>query len=908
MRRKTTMAFLKHYGTKRESGRYPWGSGELPYQHEPWFRGKVLELRSQGWSETDIAASFGMNTRELRDRMTLAKESEVAAQTSQIYRMREAGHSYRAIGERLGIPEATVRARLKPANQEKAKITSNVSNVLKDAVDSNKYIDIGAGVENHLGVSQDKLRKAVSSLTESGDYKVQYLQVKQMGTGKMTSLKVLTSADTPWKEVNANKQEIRMPVERSEDGGRTFDKIRKPVDISSSRVKIKYAEDGGIEKDGVIELRRGVEDLNLGQARYAQVRISVDGTHYLKGMAMYSDNMPDGYDIVFNTNKKRGTPMIEGDKGVLKPQKDDPSNPFGATIKKDEDLIRCQSYYIDKDGKRKQSALNIVSEEGNWGEWDNTIASQMLSKQYPSTAKRQLKIYADKKIAEFDSINELTNPTIKKKLMESFADGCDAAASHLKAAGFPRQKWKVILPFPELKDNEIFAPDFRDGEEVICIRYPHGGVFEIPRLIVNNKTEIPNKLIPNAKDAVGINAKVAEQLSGADFDGDTVLVIPTAGQTLKTEKVRKSLQEFDPKASYPSYPGMKVMDERTKGIQMGMASNLITDMTIKGAPMDEIERAVKHSMVVIDAKKHKLNWQQSEQDFGISELKKKYQSTAQGGASTLISKATSQAHPYARKEVTSPKTMNAKELADWNAGKKVYRETGETYKTVSTNRKGETVIKEHRRTIESTKMAEVDDARKLSSGSMMEEIYAEHANRMKQLANDARKVARETPTLKYSPSAKKTYAPEVEALDAALRKAQANAPLERRAQIIANYEVSSKIAANPSLKDDKDKLKKIKGQAITSARDRVGAKKEIIIPTEKQWEAIQAGAITDSKLKAILDNSDLDRIKQLATPKTNNRISDSTVSRIKGMLASGHTTAEIAEALGVSTSTVSNFV
>ena len=35
---------LAHYGIPRRSGRYPWGSGEDPYQHSKDFLGRVEEM------------------------------------------------------------------------------------------------------------------------------------------------------------------------------------------------------------------------------------------------------------------------------------------------------------------------------------------------------------------------------------------------------------------------------------------------------------------------------------------------------------------------------------------------------------------------------------------------------------------------------------------------------------------------------------------------------------------------------------------------------------------------------------------------------------------------------------------------------------------------------------------------
>ena len=140
----------------------------------------------------------------------------------------------------------------------------------------------------------------------------------------------------------------------SHDDGETFDKFVYPKSMDSSRLKIRYAEDGGIQKDGVIEIRRGVDDLSLGDSHYAQVRILVDGNRYLKGMAVYSDDLPDGVDVMFNTNKKKGTPTSD----VLKKVKDDPDNPFGSLIK-----AGGQSYYIDADGKRQLSLINKRAED-----------------------------------------------------------------------------------------------------------------------------------------------------------------------------------------------------------------------------------------------------------------------------------------------------------------------------------------------------------------------------------------------------------------------------------------------------------------------------------------------------------------------------------------------------------------
>lgn len=890
---------LMHYGTPRHSGRYPWGSGENPYQSSTGFYGMAKQLKSDGMSDKEIAESFGMSTREYKSAYSNAKNEVRAANRAEALRLKDKGYSNTAIGQRMGVNESTVRSWMDEGIAERSSISKNTAKALKSAVDDKKYIDIGGGVENQMGISRTALDNAVKMLKDEG-YTVHYIQTEQLGTGHKTSIKVLAPPDTTYSEVWNHKADIEFPGFHSEDKGRTIDKIGKPVSISSKRIKINYAEEGGKDKDGVIELRRGVDDISLGKAKYAQVRIAVDGTHYLKGMAMYRDDMPDGVDIIFNTNKAKGTPMLgEKDNSVLKPMKKDQDNPFGATIKGERELILAQRYYTDKNGKRQQSALNIVNEEGDWNTWRKSLSSQMLSKQSPMLAKKQLKLAYDLKQDEFDSIMKLENPVIRQQLLDKFADGCDSAAVHLKAAGLPRQASKVILPFPSMKENEVYAPSFRDGEEVVLIRYPHGGTFEIPRLKVNNKVPDAKKTLHNAQDAIGINAKVAERLSGADFDGDTVLVIPTSTAKIKTSKPLDGLKDFDPQRDYKAYPGMPEVKGSgfNKQQQMGNVSNLITDMTIKGATPDELARAVRHSMVIIDAEKHNLNYKQSAIDNNIAELKKKYQGGSNRGASTIISRASATAYVPVRKELTNTKYMTDDEKKRYSKGEKIYRETGETYISKKTG-------KEVKRISKSTKMAETSDANTLSSGYLIETVYSEHANKLKALANKARAESRSTDYIPYSKEAHVKYKDQVDSLNSKLNIALKNRPLERKAQLIANAKVKNVYAANPDM--DSDDLKKLKGRCLTEARLQTGASKQQIKIEPKEWEAIQAGAISTNKLKSIVQNSDLDVLKQLAMPREMRGVTPAQESRIKVLESRGYTLAEIADAVGVSTSTITN--
>lgn len=880
--------FIMHYGIPRRSGRYPWGSGENAYQRNSDFLGMVDDLRRQGMSEAEIAKGFDMTTTRLRALRSIAKNEKRQADVAQALRLKEKGLSNTAIGERMGINESSVRGLLDPSIKENSDILFTTSNMLKDQVDQKGVIDVGVGVENQLGISGTKLKTAIAALEEQG-YVTHNVQVDQVGTDKKTTIRVLAPPGTEYKDIVTDLTQIKSIQEYSEDGGRTFKVIQPPTPVSADRVAVRYAEEGGADADGVIYLRRGVDDISLGGARYAQVRIAVEGGRYMKGMAMYKDDMPDGVDLLFNTNKSNTGNKLDAMKKIT----DDEDNPFGSIVR--------QRHYIGRDGKEHLSAINVVgtdgraNEEGNWNEWSRNLSSQVLSKQSPALAKQQLDIAYSAKKAEYDEIMSLTNPVVRAHLLQKFSDGADASAVHLKAAALPRQRTQVILPINSLKDNEIYAPNFRDGEKVALVRYPHGGKFEIPELTVNNRNKearasLSDDVRGHAKDAVGINSRVAGRLSGADFDGDTVLVIPNNSKNIRSEPPLEKLKGFDPQKSYPAYEGMKPMSPKTKQQKMGDVSNLITDMTIRGASNAELARAVRHSMVVIDAEKHKLNWQQSAKDHGIAELKKKYQGGSRAGASTLISKASSDIRVPLRK----PRPAKDGGPIDKATGKRVFVETGESY----IDSKGRTVVKKFK----SKKMTETEDAHTLSSGTPMEKVYADHANRLKSLANTARKSMVDTVPTPYSPSAKKAYAKEVSSLNAKLNVALKNAPLERQAQLLANAIVSTKRKAQPDM--DNSELKKVKGLALTEARARTGAGKTRIRIEKPEWDAIQAGAISKSQLEKILDNTDLDLIKQYATPRSTSSVSPTIVSRARSMQASGHTQAEIAEALGVSTSTL----
>ncbi len=947
---------LMHYGTPRHSGRYPWGSGENPYQRNGDFLSRVDELKGQGLSDTEIAKAMGLTTTQFRTQRSLAKDERRALEVERAKALQSDGYNPSEIARMMGYnSESSIRSLLNSDSEARMNQARVTAENLKRQVDEHGMIAISAGTERYLGVSREKLEEALYILELEGYNHFGGGVPQVTNKGQQTNIRVLCPPDTPYKEITRTytdkNGEVHEKVTKvsssiydfdkvhpleevcdsiSYDNGDSFQKgFHYPASMNSERIQVVYAEQGGTKKDGVIELRRGVNDLSLGDAHYAQVRILVDGTHYLKGMAMYADDLPDGVDVRFNTNKKEGTPVCgPKDNTVLKTIKKDPNNPFGSLIKEH----GGQSFYDDPNGeftdpktgkKQSLSLINKRAEEGDWSDWDDKLPSQFLSKQSLKLIKNQLSLTMADAQAEYDEICSLTNPTVKKVLLQSFADDCDAAAVHLKAASLPRQKYKVILPITSMKDDEVYAPGYENGEKVALIRFPHGGTFEIPVLTVNNKQAEAKSKLGLAKDAVGINSKVAERLSGADFDGDTVMIVPTGkGVKITSTPPLKGLEGFDGKLEYghdstKTDPdgtvhyyrnGREFKPMKNTQTEMGIISNLITDMTLRGAKESELAKAVRHSMVVIDAEKHGLDYKQSEKDNDIAYLKKTYQGTTDAngryheGAATLISRSKSQQEVLKRKG--SPK-VNQKGK-DWYdpskpEGSLIWNSVTEEY----TDKNGKVKV----RTQKSTKMAETDDARLLISDAdtPQERAYAEYANQRKDLANKARLEIINTGKIAYSASAKATYKEEVDGMLADLNIALRNAPKETQAQIIANSKVAAMKKANPDMTSKE--IKKASQQALTEARIQMGAERIKVPLDEKRWEAIQAGAISESQLIKILNNSDIDEVRQYATPRTTSTLSPAKVNKIEAMQASGnYSIAEIAQAVGVSSSTVSKYL
>ena len=614
---------LEHYGTKRHSGRYPWGSGDNPYQHSGDFLSRVEELKKKGLSEKEILETindslpdeYKMGLTEFRTARQKAGHDRKALEYDQIRALKDDGLGWKEIGDKLGMSESSVRSKYNNAIGEKASQAEKIAATLKEEVDKKGMIDISEGANQVLGVSESKLDEAAYILEAEYGYQRYGVGIRQpTNVRQQTNITVLAKPEFDQKYAYQHQDQIdSLGDYHSDDGGETFTKLQRPSSLDSSRVAIRYGDEGGLDKDGVMEIRRGVPDLDLGKSHYAQVRILVDGDHYLKGMAVYSDDLPDGVDVMFNTNKPSGTPKMK----VLKEAKADPDNPFGAAIK-----ANGQSMYIGEDGKEHLSPINKLKEEGDWDTMSRNVSSQFLSKQ-------------------------------------------------------------------------------------------------------------PKKLIENQ-----LNLTVA-----------------------------------DYKAQY-----------------------------------DEIMR------------------------------------------------------------YDNPKAEDTVSL-----------------------------------------ISETKDARTLSSGTIQENLYADFSNKLKAMANQARKEAANMKGIQRNPEAAKTYAPEVASLKEKYNNMVANKPKERKAMLIANANIKAKIqeqGLDPTI--DKKEIKKISSVEMQRARDSVGAsgRKSKVTFTDREWEAVQAGAISDNMLTKFLNSSDSDEIVKRAMPKNVTVMTSAKMSKANAMLRSGYSYAEIAKACGVPESTV----
>ena len=1020
----------------RGSGRYPYGSGERPHQHSWDLKSRFEKLSKEidpetgkRYSEKKIAEMMGFTKQEwdketqewktVGNSRKLRAEKEIATANVNSDKYEEVmwyynhinpdtGKPYKRadIARILGINESSVRS---IENTKTAAVDNQLfraSEELKKISEEKGFLDVSRGAELALGVSPDRMQTVLEVLKTEG-YTVQNIEIQNPSNPKRyTTMTVLCP---PGMEGQAFKHryEIKSVEDISGiDDVATMKGWQDPERVSLDRVKILYDENGGSKKDGMIEIRAkydekgnlvpACDNLSLGNARYGQVRIAVDiskegikddkgnliTTRYIKGMAVYNPDLTE--DIRVNSNKS----IDDGVTKALKEYKEGSANPFGASVVQTYQKDIHGNVVIDpKTGKPKLSAIQFVGTptddnhdmhvEGAWGDWSRNLPAQFLAKQDLPLVKQQLKLKTLDTEAQYKDILSMTNTTVKKKILLDFADACDAAAADLKAAPLPGQGVHVILQSNTLKDNEIFAPNYPNGTKVALVRFPHTGPFEIPVCTVNNHDkESINQIGKNAKDAVCISNASANKLSGADFDGDTCIVIPMTRKNkeggmdkivqIKSMDPLNGLRDFNPTAEYgpKRYPNTKYhkMTAKEKGIEMGVVSNMITDMYAKGCEYyDHLERAVKYSMVVIDAEKHKLNYKQAYKDYNIAELKDIYQKNADGshGASSLLSRSKNEVEVPIRserykinpdtgeKEYFTPKKTEREErkrqkveapaeyrwlddkgvahkskyMKDEN-GKDIYATTDGQIKQDKTGNyyydrgSGKDIwyntgkIKPITQKITQTEYYR--DANKLLSDNpnAIEKTYADYSNHMMALGNAARKEylrVQKEEKQRIDPDARKRYSEEVASLEAKLTEAKKNAPRERMAKLLTNQRVNAALQEEPERYSSDEERKKLRATIMKQARIDCGAQKTRVTFTDAEWEAIQHHAIGETKLMDLLDNANSEEYTARALPRES-KISSSKKALVQAYYNAGYTYEQIAAMTGVSQGSISGIV
>lgn len=869
-----------------------WGTKEHPYDTANAFLEALAQFKAGGGTDKEFGDYLGLSSSNFRDMKSAAKNDVLSENIKSLNDMINRGNSLRSAAAALGVPEATARGWLSTKSNKGGSQIDSITSELRNMLADGKYVDIGEGSEYILGVSTEKLRAAVKKLETEGYHVINYYQ-RQMTSINKTQMKVLVPADVESVDVRKDKSKISPPLFYMDSSTGKAEKFERPRSISSNRVQVLAADDPhplggvGIDRDGLIEVRRGVPELSLGKANYAQVRILVDGNKYLKGMCVYAPegSLPDGIDVRFNSNK----PTAE--KGY-KEAKSNPNNPFGANIKEDDELMLAQRHYIDKDGNRQLSCLNIVSEEGTWFEWSKSLASQVLSKQRIDVIKRQLDSSLNANYRSYLKIMEIENEDIRAKMLDDLAGKIDQNAVALKGAAFNRQAAHVIIPNPDLKPGEIYAPNYRDGESCVLIRFPHGGLFEIPAVKVNNKSKSSKELIGNSIDAICMNPVDAKTLSGADFDGDTVQVIPNNDGAMIRMEAQKDLQDFDPGIyKLGNYPNEKPLKNKERGYQyMGSITNLITDMSMMGADVKDLVAATKFSMVAIDAWKHGYAVKPAWKELGIDDLIKKYRH-GKRGASTIISRTKSPVYVPEQRLVTNKYEVPKDRLKDWEAGKPVYIPTGRKKFDKKT---GEYVVAQM-----TVDKGSVQDPRNLVGHlSPKEDVYADFAYNMHELANSCRKEARMAAAYQKDVNATNKYADAVESIKAKVISRKRKSPYERLAQLIAEADLQVKISDAPELTDNPKELKKAAAASLERARKKIQLTDVDITLTDEEWEALFSNALTSDMFNYVLRHCDPIELSKRALHESDPVMSENMVKRINEMSKNGYSRLEIAEHTG----------
>ena len=157
---------LKHYGIKRRSGRYPWGSGEDGYQRGMDFYARYEALKKKGFSDKDIARELGMldkdgnpSTGILRMERAYAKDLRNIYNIERARSLAEDGKGPTEIAKIMGVSrESTVRGWLDPGFEERTLKATNTAEFLQDMIYESEHgmIDVGKGAHIKLGLTETR--------------------------------------------------------------------------------------------------------------------------------------------------------------------------------------------------------------------------------------------------------------------------------------------------------------------------------------------------------------------------------------------------------------------------------------------------------------------------------------------------------------------------------------------------------------------------------------------------------------------------------------------------------------------------------------------------------------------------------------------------------------------------------
>ena len=340
-------------------------------------------------------------------------------------------------------------------------------------------------------------------------------------------------------------------------------------------------------------------------------------------------------------------------------------------------------------------------------------------------------------------------------------------------------------------------------------------------------------------------------------------------------------------------------------MEMGVVSNLMMDATLKGASEADLAAIARHCQTVIDAEKHHLDYKQSELDNHIRELKKKYQERVDEdgsihyGASTLITRA---------KSPTQVDKPTGTPHIDPETGKLVYKESQLKPQTYYDKKTGKEKVRKEDVYLLDKIYQDGGDAKDLVYDKYNEKeiVYANYANMLRSMANEARKEILVAGDIKYNKQAAEEYHNEVEHLLSEMMLAESNAPRERMAQLYSRGTTLAKQRDNPDM--TKKEIKKAAQQALVEGRLKYGASRHTIDISPKEWEAIQAGAINKTNLETILKYADGDKVREYATPKTQTVLTTGQKARIRNALRIGEAPSQLAEQYHVSVSTINRML